>query len=445
MDSNESDAARVDLAAAAEERSRPQGHAPQAAGGAAADTGCPSNTRGHSSLLLMKGYPTYQITGGIDWFEWWSLVHWEFSGRFELAIELFQEAKKSCQYLRTGFQEVHLPGFGPVKVRRVGFNRGGERGQHYDFSLKIPGVSIGLAPRDIDPGIKGRELKKASPNFVAKQTGRDCLLFGAVEGFEMASAFLEALGGRPIFKAISRGDLCLDVVNLNPQDLLALLRAQHFITIARSARPHVNLINQKESGFSAGQHPLYLTVYDKVLEQLGKTDGLYLQALIDRRWGGDIPKTATRIEFQMARNWFRDHGIDSPEDFLTHRGTLSEKLTHDWFRLTDIPVDRKGKHQSRAAVHPLWAGIQAGFSEIFGPSQGELTPLAREKVQPIALAQQGRGCLAACLLQMGVEFRTYGEFVRGCSEVLLGFFPRAEDRASFLKQLEKRRMEYEVS
>lgn len=294
-----------------------------------------------------------------------------------------------------------------MRARRVGFNRGGEKGQHYDFSLKIPGMSIGLAPRDVTPQEAAKSPTQIAPNFVAKQTDRDCLLFGAVEGFEMAEALLEALGGKPLLKRISRGDLCLDVVNLDVQELLALVKSQHFITRARSARPQIDYVTEKATGFNVGKHPLYMTVYDKVREQYGKTDALYLQALIDRRWGGDIPDTATRIEFQMAGNWFRDHGINTPEDFLQHSGTLSELLTHDWFRLTEGPVDREGKHQSRAKTHPIWLGMQEGFAEIFGPPQGEMTPLAREQVEPIALARQGRGCLAACLLQMGIEFYTY--------------------------------------
>lgn len=393
----------------------------------------------------MKGYPDYQLTGGIDWFEWWSLVHWENPSRFQRAMGLIQEAKLRCQSLKTAYQEVQLPDFGPVRVKRVGFNRGGEKGQHYDFSLKIPGVSIGLSPRDIVPKEIEKSATKIAPNFVAKQTGRDCLLFGAVEGFEMAEALLEALGGKPVLKRISRGDVCLDVVNLDVQYLLALVKAQCFITRARTARPHINYVTEQESGFSVGKHPLYMTVYDKVRERFGKTDALYLQALIDRRWGGDIPDTAARIEFQMARNWFRDHGINSPEDFLLHRGTLAELLTHEWFRLTEGPVDREGKHQSRAKTHLLWLGIQEGFAAIFGPSQGELTPLDRERVQPIELARQGRGCLAACLLQMGIEVKSYDQFVQACMAILTGLFPKSDDRAIYMEQLAKRRMEFEVS
>jgi hypothetical protein len=93
----------------------------------------------------------------------------------------------------------------------------------------------------------------------------------------------------------------------------------------------------------------------------------------------------------------------------------------------------------------LWSGIQDAFKTLYGPPQGYLTPLAREKVHPKAVALQGRGCLAACLLQMGVEFNSYSAFVQACTNLLLQLFPKTDERAIFLDQLATRRMEFEVS
>jgi hypothetical protein len=203
----------------------------------------------------------------------------------------------------------------------------------------------------------------------------------------------------------------------------------------------VNLVTDKETGFFAGKHPLYLTVYNKAHEQLGKTDRLYLQALVDRRWFGQLMWTATRVEYQLCRRWLREHGIDSPEDFLERRGKLAEKLTHDFFRITEDYVDLRGKHQGRAETHPLWVGIQKGFETVFGPPQGELVPLDRQKVQPVELVRQGRGCIANGLLQMGVEFKTYPEFLRAANSVLDRLFS-VDERHLFLATIAERQMEY---
>ena len=199
------------------------------------------------------------------------------------------------------------------------------------------------------------------------------------------------------------------------------------------------------TGITAGKAPLLLNIYDKVFERMGKVDQLYLQALIDRRWHGTVPHTAARVEYQIRRTWLIDNGISSPEDFFCISGSLCEKLTHDWFRLTTEPVDRKNKHQSRAATHPLWIGVQEAFAELFGAPEGELVPIERDKVTPIQLARQGRGCLLNCLLQKGIEFRDYVEFVRKVEDLLLSMFPTRGERDSFLKEVERRKMEFETS
>lgn len=261
----------------------------------------------------------------------------------------------------------------------------------------------------------------------------------------MAEALLTALGGRPIIKRVTRGDLCLDIANLDVTSLLALVKDGQFITRASSVLPKIDYLTDQETGFTAGKYPCYLTAYDKVDERMGKADSLYLAALIERRWGGSVPQAAARIEYQLNRPWLRNNGIDSPEDFLNHRGTLSEKLTSDWFRITATRVERRNKHQSRAGVHPLWAGIQEGFVAIFGPPQGLLEPLSRNHVRPIELARQGRGCLLSCLLQMRIEISSYQQFVAACSDLLFGLFPKDAERAKFLEMAAERTMEYEVS
>jgi hypothetical protein len=359
-------------------------------------------------------------------------------------IKRFAEAKSQCQQLRKPYVEVFVPDFGSVRVSRFGMNRGGERGQHFEFRLSIAGATIGLSPRSVDRREVGNR-KRPSPNICLKQTGRGCLLVGAVEANERAEAFISVLGGEPIELKISRGDLCLDIVNLSAFELHDLVREGHFITDASHVRPAIDYLTNEVTGFYAGKAPLYLTVYDKVAERMGKVDQLYNRALIDRRWHGHIPRIAARIEYQLRRPWLLDKGISTPRDFLERRGSLGDTLTKDWFRITQRKVDRRNKHQSRAKTHPLWIGIQQAFEIVFGPSEGFLPPIKRNKITPIELAAQARGCLAACLLQMGVEVRNYKDFARKSGQLMLRLFPKDEERLKFLQEFDRRKMEFETT
>jgi hypothetical protein len=448
MDSNSNELARIDReslpaeAALSEERPRPEGAVPQ--DDAASALRCHSDTGGLSSQLKsLKGYPDYLVAGGIDWWEWSAYVNWANKSLADTAFAAFELAKNSCQAERKSDVQIYLRDFGPIRVSRFGLNRGGKRGQHFEYRLYVDGMTIGISPRSILPDQINR--KQTSPNFCMIQTGRDCLLVGAKDGYEKGSALIDALFGEVSDRKLSRVDLCLDVCNLSVTEMVSLVRSQQFVSRASHVKVHDNLVSGMITGITAGKAPLLLNVYDKAMERLGKVDQLYLQALIDRRWHGSTPYPAARIEYQLRRPWLMENGVSSPEDFFRLSGSLCEKLTHDWFRLTTEPVDRKNKHQSRATTHPLWIGVQDAFADLFGQPQGELVPIDRDKVTPIQLARQGRGCLVNCLLQKGIEFKTYIDFVRKVADLLLSIFPSQSERDVFLKEVERRKMEFETS
>jgi hypothetical protein len=391
----------------------------------------------------MEGYPDIFISGGIDWFEWSGLIDFTQSPTFESIANEFQRAKESCQTFKLPYLEVHIPHFGPVRVSRHGLNRGGERGQHFEFRIYVAGGMYALSPRTGEGLRAGKKRQQA--NFYVLQTGRDCLLVGARQGHQRALEFLAALGGVPVQFKMTRGDLCLDISNLHVEVLNELVASRQFVTLARHVHPNVNFVSEEVSGFTAGKSPIRLTAYDKRLEQMGKSDQLYLRALIDRRWYGSAPKAATRIEYQMLRRWLLEQGISTPEDFLNRCGSLCEKLTFDWFRLAAQPVDRKNKHQDRSEIHPIWRGIQVGFATVFGQPEGPLVPVRRDKILPMELAKQGRGCLANGLLQMAMPFETYGEFSEMCRRLLLAIPSSDSEAADFMDELQRRKMEYETS
>jgi hypothetical protein len=391
----------------------------------------------------LKGYPDYLVSGGIDYFEWCGMIDFGKSPAFEALVLEFQYAKQHCQREKRPYVEVMVPGFGPVRISRLGVNRGGERGQHFEFRLSIAGVKIGLSPRTGTSLLAGRKRQQA--NFYAEMKGRGCLLVGAVQGYKRTMELVVALGGEPVELKMSRGDLCIDICNLEATTLQQLVAAGHFVTLARHVHPNVDYVSEIITGFTAGKSPMRLSVYDKIQERLGKVDRLYLQGLIDRRWYGAIPQAAVRVEYQMRRRWLLEQGIATPDDFLKRCGALSAKLTHDWFRITEKPVDRANKHQSRAETHPIWKGIQAAFAGMFGEPEADLVPIRRDKIMPTELAKQARGCLVNCLLQMGMPLESYEQFAEMSRRLLLALPPSENAKLEFMVEVERRKMEFETS
>jgi hypothetical protein len=233
----------------------------------------------------------------------------------------------------------------------------------------------------------------------------------------------------------------MDVAGLNVSELQAFVERKQFFG-AKNVRPYIELVSDARTGFSVGASPLYLVVYDKLQEQDRKYDSLYFEALIQRRCGGIVPAHLARLEYQVSRTRFRDFGINSVPDLFRLRGSLAEKLTTDWFRLTTESVDRKNNHQSRAKLLPLWVSLGKAFCSIFGRPRGPLVPLKREKVNPFKLLRISRGSGASALLQKGLTFKTYHDFIFALMEGFYAISPSEEEQIKFLESYHWRLTEY---
>ena len=71
-----------------------------------------------------------------------------------------------------------------------------------------------------------------------------------------------------------------------------------------------------------------MTVYDKVAERLERRIICTIKLLLIGAGTEQVPRTATRIEYQMGRRWLLEQGIDTPKDFLDRRGTLMREADH---------------------------------------------------------------------------------------------------------------------
>lgn len=422
------------LSEAVEGRCRPLGTGTQAASGESPDPGgCPSNTHPHSSQVALEGFPEYLAAGGIDYYEWAACVMWN-PKRFQELAELLESIKQRLQREGEFYEWLEFGDVDPMRVYRRGLNRGKESGQHFEFRIRYRGVLIGIANRPIGT--------VQNPNLWVQLKGRECLLLGAEGAYEDIKQLIALLGGCIEQEVLTRADLALDIAGLRAETLQQLAKAGQFITRAAEVRPHEDIKNGYQTGLSAGKYPMRLIIYDKVRKHLGKSDRLYVRALVDRRYGGVEPEAATRVEYQASRPWLKKNGVSSPEDFQRLRGSLVHKYTHDFFRLTDRPVDRANKNHSRATPHPVWKGIQGGFAVVHGKPSGKLTPIKRSSVHPRQLILQARGCMRQALLQMKRECPTYHEFADAARTLIVEVARTKQERDDFMRDFRNLATEY---
>ena len=405
--------------------SSPEGEEPFAGG-------CLSNTHPPSSQAALEGYPDYHFAGAYDWFEWGCHVQWE-DERFQVLNKKLESAKSDCQEKKLPCQVVSFDGIVLV-VERTGGNRGGDRGEHYEYKVRYAGLTIGIAARN--------KPNDQRPNVYVRMTGRECLLLGAVEGYQMARQLIVGLGGKVVKEKLSRVDISLDIAGLDVVELQEAAERKQFITDAGSVRPVNDVLHDIKSGIVAGKRPMRLVIYDKLEELQDTCDELYRRGLIDRRWGGQQPENATRVEYQCSRAWLMNQGISSPDDLFRLVGSLVEKLTGQWFWMTEEPVDRKNKNQSRAVPLAVWRGIQEAFRKVYGKPAGPLVPVQRDKIEPMRLMKQARGCLRNALLQMRKECRDYREFAKKAAQLVYDAGIVSQDAVRFMDEYHRMELDH---
>lgn len=393
-----------------------------------------SNTPAQSSAVPVPGFPELMATVGIDWWEWTASVEFVPSQWNALRTKL-DVVKKMCQEQRLADAWVLIRGLEKsFRIGRTGFNRGGDRGDYFEYKLFYCGIPFGLANRQgtID-GIS---------NLCVVQRGSECLRMGATSTQDRIRMFVQSLGGTIVREQLSRVDICLDVPNLDISTFRPFIQNRQFVTRAKTIQPYENAATDEWTGFVVGKRPIRIVVYDKVRELENKQDELYRQAMIERRWGGTLPKCATRIEIQISRAWLRRFGIDSPADLHQKGSDVIQRQLTNWFRMTTTRVESEKKTQGRMKTDPLWTGLASVMANWFGRPQGELTPVDRKKVHPIKACKQGFGHLRSALLQQGFVLGKFQDFHELVSVLLDLAYPTHDERQKFVEDYHKRSSEY---
>jgi len=312
-----------------------------------------------------------------------------------------------------------------------GTKSGNGKGVYYSWVLTFAGFTFTVA--------KLSEPFQQTPNVMAD--------IGAVELMEQSNVStvlqnikdtISAMGGAVTWDKLSRVDVCADVCGVSMDEFVNLFVMRQYITRGRKWTIYGD--ERRNTGVSIGAGAVHLRVYDKLFEVVHEKPDFTKFELLQQRWGG-CPDYVSRVEFQLRRDFLREHGIDSIADYLEKRSSVVKYLLTEWFRFVDGIPDRENNNQSRLNAHPLWIRVSEVFASwIEDKDAPPLAKVQRQYKDPVKLAKQGFGCLLGAIANLKQGACISGsQFLNSSSEVIdflldsmgeLDFLKRYESKAS---------------
>lgn len=354
--------------------------------------------------------PSTRQRGGEDWFEGAFYLRWQPEKLQEVAaiLDAEQVAVRENESPADGFIQ-SLPGRGLWKVHANGCRLGDPtRGPMMRWRLERDGVRFTLANR--------AEPHQTNPSGTFMATGEVMIAMGGAEKvWDLIRTWLRELGAEIVTAKVSRVDLCVDIPGVGVADLMAAYREERYITRTRHSEDWSQTAAyrrfRRDTGCALGT-ATRLRIYDKSLECQDLAKRAWM---IHRRWGGEDQDKALRVEFQVRREFLKDRGIDTVEDYFLKRRSLAKYLCTDWVRFVEA-FDRR--HTDRAESMPIWQRVQEDFDHWTAGPFSTLAPLPREKVQDRQLIRQAAGCIETIAARMGVSIGGPDDFLGFASERL---------------------------
>lgn len=308
--------------------------------------------------------------GGLDYLT--CSVYGERAACWRAWIERMAEAKEVAREGNVACIELHELGeYAEVHQYSSGKGLG-----YCRYVLTYRGIRIEVSDHAEDPvGDTRRALARVTI------PGRAFLTHDLLPAIELAEFALWCLGivSNPAKWEPSRVDVCSDMAGETIEDFAraygiygegCVTRARHTTIHAKDRRPETLMAGGPGS-------PIQLRVYDKLAEVGEDQERLHL--MINNRWGGKMPSSAVRVEYQIRREPLRDMGIQTVDDLLDKLPELVAYLSEKWCRITGENVDRR--NSQRFDGNALWRRVIASFKRWAGKGRA----LKRQTVTKLCL------------------------------------------------------------
>ncbi|TWT97567.1 Replication initiation factor [Botrimarina colliarenosi] len=386
--------------APAEERRRPQGAAPQAGDGASDLSNTPPSIPKIPSCDLQ--------TGGEDWLDFSLYVN---HSRFKQLSERFDQAQRLAKQ-HVALEPIEFGGHAWTLSAGAASAGTGKKRVFYRWRLQSNNGLVLL--------LMNREKRhRTMPNALASAHSTLLMSEGAGSVWRQLQSAFRDLGARLVESKLSRVDPCIDCPYVKVDAFTQPYMDQHFVTRARidAAYDHEEQFVDRSggtyrfgsrlTGYTMGSGDVRLRVYDKAHEVRFKPEK---QRLLYQRRCGDLFIDATRVEFQLRREWLKKQGVQTLEDWFAKRGAVLEYLTQKWFRLTDGPYDRK--HPDRTPTLPIWQVVQEKAQQWAGQSAGEvLAPIVGEPPRLDQLVLQAVGVMVTAMARENIKVNSNAFFL----------------------------------
>lgn len=259
-----------------------------------------------------------------------------------------------------------------------------------------------------------KEYSDKTPLILVQFKSIPLMCYGLVKLFRDLVRALEAIGFTINHHVVGRADLCVDLAGVQVGEFTALAASGHEVTkMAEYKLVGTGTFGQNYQTYYRGNSERALMrIYNKLDET--ETDEVKRQLLVERRWGGQLPEAATRVEFQVGRRTLKDQCIDTVDQLMRRLCLLWEYLTRDLYRLASVPIDRENRNHGRAGMAPIWERVRRyGHAWIERPDV-EPVSIPRSKVEPQAdkLRKQAFGCVKSYAAILGVEIKDAADFLK---------------------------------
>lgn len=328
-------------------------------------------------------------------------------------------------------QETNEPALVELRGGRIGRVHPKGRGV-YKYVVEVDGLQFEVADRE-KPNEQHANVRVVCGSL-------ECMRRGLVGVWKAACGVLADLGFSMSGHVISRVDLCVDRSGVDLAAVCVGYVQRCYVTFGVKGAMYDE--GPVVTGFTKGiGGPISLRVYDKGRELMGEdARGEKIQKheyLEEHRWE-KRPGRHVRVEFQIRREVLRERfSINTIDELITKCKTLWRYLTHEWFRMTDEPPDRKHNNQRRADTSGFWEDVQkAGEQWMEGMGEDRLERRAKALPKLTQLKKQAMGCLKTVLAVEGAIVRSTGEAVAEIVRRLMEFAP-----ADLVGEVHQRRQE----